>query len=180
MAANLIAFIWGLAEATLFFIVPDVALSIIALKGINLGLVACLYALSGALAGGTIMFYWGRADIEKVSRILIMIPAIRPKDIERIRSDLQKSGVVAILFGPIIGIPYKIYAAYAHSVMSIFRFLLISIPARIVRFVLLTFATPYIIDKLLPNAPYMLQVQVVLILWVIFYSIYFVVKRKLH
>ena len=178
MAVNLIAFFWGLAEATLFFIVPDVGLSVISLKGIDIGLIACLYALAGALTGGTIMFYWGRANIEKVTHILNMIPAIRTKDIEKVRSDLKNTGIPAILFGPILGIPYKIYAAHAHLITSIFYFLLISIPARIVRFILVTFATPYIIHKFLPNASYLLQVQAVLILWTFFYSIYFIVKRK--
>jgi membrane protein YqaA with SNARE-associated domain len=178
MAINLIAFFWGLAEATLFFIVPDVGLSVIALKGTDIGLTACLYALAGALTGGTIMFYWGQANIEKVTHILNMIPAIRTKDIEKVRSDLKKSGIPAILFGPILGIPYKIYAAHAHLITSIFYFLLISIPARGVRFVLVAFAIPYITGKFLPNAPYLVQVQAVLILWIFFYSIYFIAKRK--
>ena len=178
MFVNFIAFVWGLAEATLFFIVPDVALSIIALKGVDIGLVACLYALAGALTGGMIMFYWGQADNAKVTRVLARIPAIRLKDIEKVRSDLNKSRLFAVLLGPILGIPYKIYAAYAHLITSIYYFLLISIPARIVRFVLLTFLTPYMISKFAPDAPYKSQVQLVLILWTIFYSIYFILKRK--
>jgi len=178
MAANIIAFFWGLAEATLFFIVPDVALSVISLKGIDIGLVACLYALGGAMVGGTIMYYWGRTDIEEVTNILKMIPAIRPKDIEKVRSDLQKSGIATILFGPFFGIPYKIYAAYAHLITPIFYFLLITIPARIVRFVLVTFVTPYIINNFFPDAPHKSQVQVVLNIWAVLYTIYFIVKRK--
>jgi membrane protein YqaA with SNARE-associated domain len=178
MVTNFIAFVWGFAEATLFFIIPDVALSVIVLKGIDVGLEACFYALAGALTGGTIMFYWGRADIEKVTRILTTIPAIRSKDVEEVRSDLQKSGIIAILLGPFFGIPYKIYAVYAHLITSIFYFLLISIPARVVRFVLATLATRYIIDKFLPNASYLIQIQVILIFWVFVYSIYFIIKRK--
>jgi len=178
MIANLIAFVWGLAEATLFFFVPDVALSIIVLQGIDTGLIACLYALAGALTGGAIMFYWGRADIDKVTHILTMIPAIRPKDIEKVRSDLQQSGVTALLFGPLFGIPYKIYAAYAHSFISIYSFLLISIPARLVRFVLVTLITPQVTARFLPDASYTLQVQVVMLLWGIIYTVYFIIKRK--
>ncbi|MBC7878325.1 MAG: hypothetical protein H7Y59_14235 [Anaerolineales bacterium] len=178
MIANLIAFAWGFAEATLFFIVPDVALSVIALEGVDIGLVACLYALAGALVGGTIMYYWGRADIEKVTRVLRMLPAIPSKDIEKVRSDLQRSGISAMLLGPLSGIPYKIYAAHAHLTTSIFYFILISIPARIIRFILIAFVTPYIMDTFLPNAAYSLRVQVVLIFWIFSYSIYFMLKRK--
>ena len=74
MIGNFIVFFWGLAEATLFFIVADVGLSIIALKDKRKGVVACLYALAGALIGGTIMFYWGQADIETVNHILDTTP----------------------------------------------------------------------------------------------------------
>ncbi|MCJ7434427.1 MAG: hypothetical protein MUO77_13145 [Anaerolineales bacterium] len=88
---NLIAFVWGLAEATLFFIIPDVGLSVIALKGVDVGLVACIYALAGALVGGTIMYYLGQANIKTVARVLEKIPAIRHADLEKVRSDLEKS-----------------------------------------------------------------------------------------
>ena len=51
--ANALAAIWGAAEATLFFIVPDVFLSWLALSDRRQALIACLYALLGALVGGT-------------------------------------------------------------------------------------------------------------------------------
>ena len=178
MAGNILSFFWGFAEATLFFIVPDVGLSIIALQGVNEGLIACLYALAGAMTGGTMMFYWGRASVEKVTDILHKIPAIRTKDTQKVRADLKASGIMAMMFGPILGIPYKIYASYAYQVTSIFFFLLVSIPARVVRFVLVTYATPYIIHKFLPGASFPSQVQVTLAFWAVFYTAYFFIKRK--
>jgi membrane protein YqaA with SNARE-associated domain len=178
MTINIFAFLWGLAEATLFFIVPDVGLSIMSLNGIEVGLIACLYALAGALVGGTIMYYWGQADSERVTRILTSIPAIRIKDIEKVRSDLEKSGITAILFGPILGIPYKIYAANAHLRTSYLHFLLISIPARIVRFVLVAVVTPLIIHRFFPHISYLLQVLAIFIFWFFLYLLYFAIKRK--
>lgn len=175
---NLIAFVWGLAEATLFFIIPDVGLSVIALKGVDVGLVACIYALAGALVGGTIMYYLGQANIKTVARVLEKIPAIRHADLEKVRSDLEKSGIKAIFWGPVYGIPYKIYAAHAHLITSIFMFLLISIPARMVRFALVALTLPYVIEKLLPRASLTLQIQAVIFLWVIIYAVYFFLKRK--
>lgn len=175
---NLIAFVWGLAEATLFFIIPDVGLSVIAFKGVDVGLVACIYALAGALVGGTIMYYWGQANIKTVARVLEKIPAIQHADLESVRLDLEKSGIKAIFWGPIYGIPYKIYAAHAHLITSIFMFLLISIPARMVRFALVALTLPYVIEKLLPRASPALQIQAVIFLWVIIYAVYFFLKRK--
>ena len=59
----LIAGIWGFAEATLFFIVPDVWLTLIAVRrGLVPALAACGWALAGALAGGLAMYAWGVFD----------------------------------------------------------------------------------------------------------------------
>jgi membrane protein YqaA with SNARE-associated domain len=177
MVGNLIVFFWGLAEATLFFIVPDVGLSIIASKNKRKGMVACLYALAGALIGGTIMFYWGKADIDTANRILDTIPAIRLTDIGQVKSDLLNLGMRAVLFGPLLGIPYKIYATNAHLSISISDLLLISIPARIVRFLLVTLFTSYGTDRFLPNASNKRKYQAVLLFWIVFYTIFFIVRR---
>jgi membrane protein YqaA with SNARE-associated domain len=178
MISNIIAFFWGFAEATLFFIVPDVALSVISLNSINDGLIACLYAVGGAMTGGAVIYYWGRNNIEKVTRIFLRIPAIRPKDIDKVHAELKKMGIAAVLFGPLLGIPYKIYAAYAHLFSSSFYFLLITIPARIVRFILVTLITPHIINWLFPSASHEVQVRGILLIWAILYTIYFIIKRK--
>src|SRR5690349_1090320 len=111
MLFNFIALLWGFSEATIFFIVPDVWISIVALSSLQDGLHACLYALAGAILGGIIMYRWGRLDIKAVNDFMVKIPAIRTKDIQEVEASLQKSGVFAILLGPLLGIPYKIYAA---------------------------------------------------------------------
>ena len=141
-------------------------------------IVACFYALAGALLGGAVMFYWGKADLERVANILRKIPAIRPKDVERVRSELKRKGLVAILLGPMLGIPYKIYASHAHEVTSIFTFLLISIPARVIRFVLIVWITPQWFKWLFPKFTYIQQVWAVLIMWGVFYVVYFIARRK--
>lgn len=178
MIANFISFIWGFAEATLFFFVPDIGLSVIALQGVNHGLVACFYAVAGAMVGGGIMYYWGRNHMEMVTQILEKIPAIRPMDTQKVRHDLEKYGIKAMLWGPLLGIPYKIYASYAHLATSILVFLLISIPARIVRFVIVVLVVPYVFNTYFPETSYTWRVRVVLILWAIIYAFYFFIKRK--
>jgi len=52
MGVGLAAFLWGLAEATCFFIVPDVLLSFIALRRLRTALLCCGLALAGALLAG--------------------------------------------------------------------------------------------------------------------------------
>lgn len=178
MTANLIAFLWGFAEATLFFIIPDVAISVIALNGDNAGLEASVYTLAGALLGGWVMFYWGRSNLEKVLQTILKLPAIRSVDLERVRADMEKYGSLSMMWGPTLGIPYKIYAAYAHLFDSFFTFILISIPARMIRFVIVAMAIPYVMSKVAPNASLTAQVLIVLLIWIVIYSVYFYIKRK--
>jgi len=177
MIGYLIAAFLGFAEATLFFIVPDVWISLLALRSGHDALIACLYTLGGAIIGGIIMYYLGRANLEKLNVALDRIPAIRPKDIEKVQSDLIRSGVKAVLFGPLLGIPYKIYAVNAHTVMSSLAFLLISIPARVIRFILVALMTAFASEKFLSGLPLVDKVWVILILWAIFYTVYFIIKR---
>jgi membrane protein YqaA with SNARE-associated domain len=175
---DLTAFVWGVAEATLFFIVPDVAISVIALDGSSAGLRASVFALLGALLGGTVMYYWGRSNLEIVVEIFHRLPAIRPADVEQVRSAMTRTGVRAILVGPILGIPYKIYAAHAHLTTSIVNFLLISIPARMVRFVLVALATPYLMDKIAPHESYETRLYILVLVTAAFYLVYFIVKSR--
>lgn len=51
MVVNRIAALWRFAEATLFFIAPNVWLSLAGRQELRRGLMACLYALAGALLG---------------------------------------------------------------------------------------------------------------------------------
>jgi hypothetical protein len=111
-------------------------------------------------------------------QIFYKLPAIRPVDVEKVRSALMKSGVIAIVLGPTLGIPYKIYAVHAHWITSIIGFLLISIPARMIRFVLAAVATPYLMDKIAPQASAEVRFGILLTIWAIMYTAYFWVKSR--
>jgi membrane protein YqaA with SNARE-associated domain len=136
---NAFAALWGFAEASVFFIVPDVLLSWYALSGVRRALVACLHALAGALAGGALVWFWGRNDPESLRALFLHLPGIDEAMIATVRSELQERGLTAIFLGPLRGVPYKIYALEASSLNApLVLFLLISVPARLVRFVLVT------------------------------------------
>ena len=73
---NLLAIAWGLVEATVFFIVPDVLLTYLALKDPRRATKACIWTLVGALVGGIVMFCWGHYDPKSAAGFLTQIPAI--------------------------------------------------------------------------------------------------------
>ena len=131
------AFAWGLAEATCFFVVPDVLLSLIAVRRLRPAFHASLAALAGALLGGAIMVAFGARAPEATRTFLDHVPAIGPGMIATVQAALDRHGPWAAMTGPLGGIPYKIYAVEwgaRHGALA--TFLLVSIPARYLRFLL--------------------------------------------
>lgn len=131
-----LACFWGLAEATLFFIVPDVLLSWLALRRPWAQVWrACLWALGGALLGGVLMYGWGRLAAPSALATLQQIPAISLAMCEAVGQQLREQGALALFTGPLTGVPYKIYAVQSGAQQaSLWLFLAISVPARLLRF----------------------------------------------
>jgi membrane protein YqaA with SNARE-associated domain len=167
---------WGLAEATLFFIVPDVLLTWAALREPRAALRACVPALAGALLGGIVMWGWGLTHNVSAVAALDYVPAISPQMIESVKMDLLDRGPLAVLLGPPTGTPYKVYAVQAgHIGMSLMVFLLVSIPARAVRFVLLAALAGGISHWIGPRLPFSSKRLILTILWIAFYGRYFTI-----
>lgn len=134
---------WGFAEATAFFIVPDVWLSKVALRDPRRALAATWSALGGALAGGAVTYAWSlRAPAERSAALLTWLPSINEAMITQAEKDLDERGNLAVLVGPTKGVPYKIYArTTAVRGQSLPAFLAWSVPARMTRFVLVPAAS---------------------------------------
>ena len=171
---NVFAALWGIAEATIFFIVPDVLLSWLALRGYKRALVACVWALGGALVGGCIVWFVSLGNPEAVRALFASLPAINEAMIANVGQQLNESGLSALFVGPMIGTPYKIYALEAaNSGFSLALFLLVSIPARLMRFLLVTFVAGAV-SQVLQRRLNMRVVQVLhAVLWIAFYAWYF-------
>jgi membrane protein YqaA with SNARE-associated domain len=175
-AVLVLAFAWGLAEATFFFIVPDVLLTLIACRALKPALKATLASLVGALAGGALMYAFGAREPDGARAFLDHVPAISPALLTRVTDQINESGLVAVLIGPLKGIPYKIYAvAWGARGGSFLAFLLISIPARYIRFLLATLAARGIARLIQPltNRRAAIEISILTIIWVAFYSFYF-------
>jgi membrane protein YqaA with SNARE-associated domain len=166
--------LWGFAEATLFFLVPDVLLSAIALRRPRLAWIACLVAVAGALPGGALMDRWGERDAPAARRALDRLPAISTAMIERVGRELEVSGAAALFVGPTRGTPYKIYAVESGArAMPLGRFLAVSVPARLLRFALVTALAAFCARRLFPRASPARLYAICLVAWTGFYSLYF-------
>jgi membrane protein YqaA with SNARE-associated domain len=134
----LLALLWGLAEATLFFIVPDVLITAIALRSRRDALIATAYACMGAVIGGAITYLWAQHAPASLHAAFDWLPAISPELIERVPHELAQQGWIAMFIAPFSGVPYKLFAAGAATAgLSLPLLLLLTIPARAIRFVLL-------------------------------------------
>ena len=173
MGVNKIAGLWGFAEATLFFIVPDVWLSIVGRNKLKAGIIACFYSLIGALLGGTVLYGWGAYDLDSATAIISYIPAISTNMLQQVNTALATEGLSAILMGPLSGTPYKTYAIFAaHNNIGFGWFLLITIPARLMRFLLVTLTVHYIAKALTKALP-INKLTLIIFGWSLFYVGYF-------
>ncbi len=131
------AFAWGFAEATVFFVVPDVLLMWIASRAPRTAPRACVAAIAGALAGGAVMYALGARSPSYAESLLDQVPAISRGMIDEVRTETADAGLGAVLLGPLQGQPYKIYAVEWGAIRgNLPAFLGVSVPARGVRFLL--------------------------------------------
>jgi membrane protein YqaA with SNARE-associated domain len=129
--------LWGFAEATVFFLVPDMVLTYAVLRfGLRKALVLGLCAAFAATLGGLVMWRWGHAAPEAAQAFLLHIPGIAPDLLARVQREMAADNWPLLLAcGAITGAPYKIYAVKAGIAgLSPLAFALVSLPARFLRF----------------------------------------------
>jgi hypothetical protein len=168
------AALWGFAEATLFFIVPDVLLSIIAVRrGRRVAWIATAWTIAGAVAGGALMYRWGAQDASGAIALLDRLPAISPEMIARVGADLQQSGLAAMIVGAFSGVPYKVYAVMAPAApIGLAPFLLASAPIRALRFVAVVLIADGVNRLLAPRLSLRWRTTILVAFWLVFYGCY--------
>jgi membrane protein YqaA with SNARE-associated domain len=165
---------WGFFEATLFFIVPDLIITLAALFSVRRAMKQLVAVIGGSIAGGLLMFALAVSSPDGMLRLVGKVPFVRPAMFEKVRSDYAAHGVWALCRGPLSGIPYKVYAVMAPPFVSPVPFALVSVPARLERllaslavFVLLG----WILRRLSPGriAP---AFAVFIVYWMVVYGFY--------
>ena len=174
---TLLAVTWGLAEATMFFIVPDVLLTRIAiLRGWRQALRACCWALAGAMVGGVLVYYAAATGHSPgLSRWFDWLPGISPSLMAQAHDGLEDHGLVVLWRGAFGGIPYKLYAMQAGAMhIGWIMFLLVSAVTRLARFVA-TSLVAWVLAKTALRFCSRAYLQVIHVaVWVAFYAVYFI------
>jgi hypothetical protein len=171
---RLAAALWGFAEATLFFIVPDILLSFaVVARGWRLALAASFWAMAGALLGGAVMYLWGAADLQGALAAINLLPAISPAMLAQVQQDLAEQGFIALFRAGVTGVPYKIFAASAPQAgIGLAPFLLGSAAARLGRFLLAVIGATLVDAVLARRLARRARLALLAGFWGLFYVLY--------
>ncbi|MGE5086108.1 MAG: hypothetical protein ACM3MG_07370 [Bacillota bacterium] len=103
-------FIWGLMEGLWFFIIPDIFLSYIAIKGFKRALAATASAVVGSMvAAGLLYGLKSSGLLENLRQFWIHLPGYYPKMFDVAQRHLGEFHGQGLLQGPQSGIPYRFY-----------------------------------------------------------------------
>lgn len=172
---ELASLLWGFAESTIFFIVPDVLLSLAVLeRGAKHALRCLIFAVLGALVGVTSLYFYAAQNSEEALRIVAKVPAISQEMIAELSTELDQDSTLSVLLkAGITGVPIKIAAALAPSKsIPLLFFLLCAAFARSLRF-LLTWTASTALCWMLTDLSKAARRRTLWSLWILFYSIYF-------
>ncbi len=172
---RLISFLWGAAEASFFFVVPDVWLSRVALTSLRAAFLNVLIAVLGALIGGIIVYFVGGYAFETVRFLINFIPAVHTEMVDRVGVDVQeRSFLLSMIDASVSGVPYKIYALWAgHLNISLPVFLLFTVIARSLRFIAVIILARGIVVVLMRHMSLETMLMVHIAFWSVFYVLYF-------
>lgn len=174
VAGVALLFGWGLAEATVFFIVADVAVSWIALqRGSAAGLAAALAAATGALLGIALLYGWASRESDAALALVDNVPWVSTALIEGMRADLGARGWMAVIAAGASGVPIKIAAALAPGLgIAPATFLLVGAAQRLLRFAAVALIAAAVGQWMRGHVPARTVSMIWAAAWTAFYALY--------
>lgn len=175
----IISFLWWFAEATFFFIVPDVILSYFwatkwAKKSYNI-----VYSLLWAILWWILIYWLSKRNLIKKSYFL-KIPWIN-NNIMKIAEKKTNEWIISMTKWSIQWIPYKLFAYYHWKKWTNFiKFVSISKIARLPRFIVSFYLSSMIwciLNILFKTTPKSIK-KIVIMSWIIIYIFYFILVHK--
>jgi membrane protein YqaA with SNARE-associated domain len=133
----LLSFAWGFAEGTFFFVVPDVALSLVALVQPRRAWRHVLAALLGGMIAGALLFGRAQRNPGGARSAIARVPLVSAAMLAQVQASYRTHGIGAVFLGPWSGIPYKVYAVEAPPFLGAAEFVMSAATARALRFLLL-------------------------------------------
>lgn len=174
MLLALVAF-WAFAEAVLFVLVADVAISFVAVRhGVRKGAAAALIAAIAATLGGAVTWLWAARDPAGVTAMMTALPGIDAALIAETEAAFAAGGRSAMFWGSLSGVPYKLYALAAGSGgMGLLPFLLASPLVRLPRFLFAALGAAALSRLLSRRMGLRVRLAILAGFWLVFYAWYF-------
>ncbi len=166
--------LWGFAEATVFFVVPDVILTFTAVRcGLRTGLIAALAASVAASIGGIGVYLLTAGGTDTLA-LFETLPAISSYMVAEVRAAMEDATWPWLMLdGSFSGIPYKLYAASAAEAGTpLLVFALLSVPIRLVRFALIAGASALLRPLFHRWLGPRLSLLPLAALWIAFYAVF--------
>ena len=131
-----VAFGWGFAEAVLFFVIPDVFLTLVAVRfGFRRSLRLALLATAGAVVGGLVVYGWAALHPASAFGAMELLPGVDTSMIASVQADIAAHGNAALLAGPWQGRPTSCSPPLpVNSASASIGLALLTIPGRLARF----------------------------------------------
>lgn len=164
--------IWSAAEAAIFFLVADIAISWIAIKGgIRAGLVAAVVAAIASIIGALAVFAWAGRDASGAMTTIAALPGI-DRALITDAAYLYQLGYWSMLHGSFTGVPFKLFALEAAQ-RGDAAFLLAAPLLRFPRYCAVALLLGGIGSALAPITTPRQRLAALSCAWVIFYAFYF-------
>ena len=127
---------WSVAEASFFFLVPDIILTAaLVRRGPRVALLLSVAAAICAALTGMAMYWWGAQDIAAARSAMLKVPAVGTDLLARAHRAFDGAWSLHLALGVIGGVPYKLYAVEAGAPhVPLWLFLPVSFTARLARF----------------------------------------------
>ena len=125
-----IGFLWGFAEGSVFYIVPDVCITCFALFSFRESLKALFASVAGALLAGLLMYGLAYYDPPLARKIVLSVPFVSAAMFDQSAKAYALHAWLAPIYAPLSFTPYKVYAVEAVNHIGVLSFVLASILAR--------------------------------------------------
>lgn len=176
----LLALLWGFAEATVFFILPDALITRLAIRDFRRAWLTGLWALAGALLGATLLWSLAHSDHDRTQVLLNSadrIPGISRDHMVRSAQAVHEYGAPAIGVGALLGQPYKLFGVHAGAQdMPLTPFLVASAIGLAARLAL-TASIAWLCARALAGKPREFVLRLHLWVWMFFYAAYFALVK---
>jgi membrane protein YqaA with SNARE-associated domain len=130
--------------------------------------------VAGALVGGSLLYGFAAWQPAHAAQAVDAVPGITHHVWQEAQTNYDQTGLLAILYGPLKTIPYKVYTILAPpNDVSYLQFIAISVPARMLRFVLLTALVAAVSNLLSKFASLRSRYLIFACCWITAYILYF-------